>query len=300
MIKNAVIKKVAEGLGFPEGPVYMQDGSVIFVELREQTVKRVSNDGKVTLIAHCGGSPNGLAIGPDGAAYVCNNGGSRFMAGSWRSFGAAEDYKQGLIQRIDLSNGTLTTIYSECNGERLSSPNDLVFDKHGGFYFSDIGKTMPRHREHGGVYYALPDGSSIKPVVYPILSPNGVGLSPDETIVYVAETETGRMWAFDIEAPGYLHKQPFPSPHGGRLLYGLDGFQRLDSLAVDSEGNVCVGTLMSGYITVISPAGKLLRHLKFPDIYPTNICLAVAICVPLTSHSAKLGNWCQYLGQYLD
>lgn len=58
----------------------------------------------------------------------------------------------------------------------------------------------------------------------------------------------------------------------GRLLHGLSGFQRVDSLAVDSEGNVCVGTLVTGRISVISPHGELLRQIRFPDIYPTNIC----------------------------
>jgi gluconolactonase len=272
MIKNIEFNVIANELGFPEGPVYKKDGSIMFVELRNQTVKQVNSNGQITLIANCGGSPNGLAIGPDGAAYICNNGGSRFVEGSWRSFGAAENYKGGFIQRIDLQSGDLTTLYSECNGERLSSPNDLIFDKQGGFYFTDIGKTMRRHREHGGVYYAMPDGSNIEEIIYPILSPNGIGLSPDEEILYVAETETGRLWAFDIKEPGHLHKHSFPSPHGGRLLHGLDGFQRLDSLAVDIEGNICVGTLMTGFITVISPQGELLYKVKFPDTYPTNIC----------------------------
>ncbi len=272
MIENAEIEVLAEGLGFPEGPVAMGDGSVLWVELRDQTLKRRSPSGRVSVVAHCGGSPNGLALGPDGAAYVCNNGGSRFEAGSWRSHGAASDYQGGLIQRVDLTTGAVTTLYSECDGHRLSSPNDLVFDRDGGFYFTDLGKTRPRHREHGGVYYARADGSSVQPVAYPFHSPNGIGLSPNERTLYVAETETGRVWSYPIESPGVVGKQPFPSPNGGRLLHGLPGFQRLDSLAVDADGNVCVATLVTGMVTVIAPDGRLLRQLKFPDIYVTNIC----------------------------
>lgn len=269
---NADIKVLAEELGFPEGPVCMEDGSVLFVELRTQKIRRLHPDGHLTVVAHCGGSPNGLAIGPDGAAYVCNNGGSRFESGSWRSLGAAFDYAGGLIQRVDLISGEVRTLYSACDGQLLSSPNDLVFDRFGGFYFTDLGKTRSQHREHGGVFYAQPDGSSIHRVAYPFHSPNGIGLSPDEKTLYVAETETGRVWQYPIEEPGKVAKMPFPSPNGGRLLHGLPGFQRLDSLAVDAAGNVCVGTLVTGKITVISPLGELLLQISCPDIYPTNIC----------------------------
>ena len=65
---------------------------------------------------------------------------------------------------------------------------------------------------------------------------------------------------------------PWPSPHGGRLVAGLGGYQRFDSLAVDEAGVICVATLVSGVISEISPEGTLLRQLSMPDPYPTNIC----------------------------
>jgi gluconolactonase len=147
-----------------------------------------------------------------------------------------------------------------------------VFDAHGGCYFSDLGKSRARDRDHGGLYYALADGSKIVEVAYPILTPNGVGLSPDGAVVYVAETETARLWAFDILAPGVVRKQPFPSPHGGRLVAGLGGFQRFDSLAVDAHGNICVATLVTGAVTSIAPDGRIVRQVKMPDPVTTNIC----------------------------
>ena len=105
-----------------------------------------------------------------------------------------------------------------------------------------------------------------------MLTPNGIGLSPDEATLYVAETEGGRLWAFDIAEPGVIKRQPFPSPNGGRFLFNEAGYHRYDCLAVDAEGNICVATLMSGAITVISPTGKLVRTVKMPDVYTTNIC----------------------------
>jgi gluconolactonase len=109
-----------------------------------------------------------------------------------------------------------------------------------------------------------------------MLTPNGIGLSPDETRLYVAETQTGRLWAFDLEAPGVVRKQPFPSPNGGTLVAGFRGYQLFDSLAVDAEGNICVATLFHGGITVISPDGRSVEHVAMPDLYTTNFCFGGA------------------------
>src|SRR5271170_5865678 len=144
------------------------------------------------------------------------------------------------------------------------------------------GSTLPtsekgaRDRDHGGLYYALPDGSKIVELVHPMLSPNGIGLSPDEKTVYVADTETSRLFAYDIAAPGVLRGEPFPAPYGGRLVCGLPGFQRFDSLAVEASGNICVATLITGHITVIAPDGRVVRQVKMPDVSPTNICFGGA------------------------
>jgi len=252
--------------------VAFPDGSVILTDIRNRRVNRVTADGTVSLFSDTGGGPNGLALGPDGALYLCDNGGSVYQPNHSMGIGPALDYHGGSVQRIDRYTGEATKLYTHCDGHRLSAPNDLVFDKQGGFYFTDLGKRYARHRDHGGVYYALPDGSSITELVYPILTPNGVGLSPDEKIVYVADTETSRLYAWDIVSPGKLKHDPFPAPYGGRCLCGLPGFQRFDSLAVTASGNICVATLMTGHITVISPSGQVLDQVKMPDPYPTNIC----------------------------
>ncbi len=267
-------RTIATGLAFPEGPVAMADGSVVLVEIERQTVTRVHPDGRTEVIARPGGGPNGLALGPDGAFYVCNNGGFawRLEAGMLRPVAQASDYAGGRIERIDPATGAVSVLYDRCGAHPLRGPNDIVFDRHGGFYFSDLGKTRARDRDHGGLYYALADGGKIVEVAYPILTPNGVGLSPDGGAVYVAETETGRLWAFDLDAPGVARKAPFPSPHGGRLVAGLPGYQRFDSLAVDAAGNICVATLITGAISVISPQGAVLRQVMTGDPMTTNIC----------------------------
>jgi gluconolactonase len=267
---------LATGLGFPEGPVACTDGSVVLTEIRNNRCSRVTPDGKVSLFSDTGGGPNGLAIGPDGAFYLCNNGGSRYVEGTSMGQGPHPDYKFGYVQRIDPKTGEAKLLYNEVNSNKLSAPNDLVFDKQGGFYFTDLGKRYARHRDHGGLYYALPDGSKVVELAFPILSPNGCGLSPDEKTIYVADTEGARLWAFDIEEPGVLRKPPPFHPHSGRVICGLPGNARFDSLAVMASGNIAVATLSTGYITEISPAGDVVRAIKMPDIYPTNICFGGA------------------------
>jgi len=268
------LRTITDGLRFPEGPVAMPDGSFLVVEIERRTVTRVAADGTKSVVARPGGGPNGLAIGPDGAAYVCNNGGFEFQedADGLRPVLQAHDYSGGRIERVDLASGAVTILYMASDRATLRGPNDIVFDAAGGFYFTDLGKARARDRDWGAVCYAKADGSLIREIVHPILTPNGCGLSPDGRTLYVAETETARLWAFDIVEPGVIRKQPWPSPHGGRLVAGVGGYQRFDSMAVDAAGNVCVATLINGGITVISPDGASVRHIALPDRMATNIC----------------------------
>lgn len=269
----ADLVEIASGLSFPEGPIWMTDGSIVLVEIRRGTLTRVLPDGKYEVIAETGGGPNGAAIGPDGKCYVCNNGGFEWYERSGLVLPGNQpaDYGGGSIQRVDLESGAVETIYSECDGFGLRGPNDLVFDASGGFWFSDHGKVRERDRDRGGLYYARADGSSIREAVYPLDSPNGVGLSPDGRRVYAAETHTGRVFYWDLAAPGEIERYE-RSPNGGHLLAGLPGMQLLDSLAIDSQGAVCVATISNGGITRISPDGGKIEHFATPDPLTTNVC----------------------------
>ncbi|MCP5150920.1 MAG: SMP-30/gluconolactonase/LRE family protein [Chromatiales bacterium] len=268
------LREVASGLRFPEGPIAMPDGSVLLVEIERGTLSRVGVDGTVEVVADLGGGPNGAAIGPDGCCYVCNNGGFAWHHDPIgpRPVAQADDYSGGRIERVDLATGAVEVLYRACGDIALKGPNDIVFDDHGGFWFTDLGKARRHDQDRGRVFYARADGSEIREVVWPLVTPNGIGLSPDGSRLYVAETATGRVWQFEVEAPGVIRPEPWPSPNGGTLLAGLPGYQNLDSLAVDAAGNVCVATLMNGGITVVSPDGASIEHIAMPDLYTTNIC----------------------------
>ena len=260
---------MTQGLAFPEGPVALSDGAVLVVEIQRGTLTRVAEDGTQSIVAELGGGPNGAALGPDGHCYICNNGGFEWHKGrDGRVFPGEQpaNYSGGRIERVDLKTGAVETLYEACNGERLKGPNDLVFDRTGGFWFTDHGKTSPRTRDRTGVFYAAADGSRIEEVIFPMEAPNGIGLSPDEKTLYVAETPTGRLWAYAIASPGALDVD-IPR----RMLAQRPDFHMFDSLAVDASGNVCVATLITGGITSHSPDGSAVEFFAMPDVLTTNI-----------------------------
>lgn len=265
-----MLNVLAEGLDFPEGPVVMPDGSVIVTEIRSGTVRRIWGAGRTEIVATPGGGPNGAAIGPDGALYICNNGGIDWTGGG--NLDGAEAI--GRIERIDLSTGRVERLYDQCDGRPLRAPNDLVFDVDGGIWFTDMGKVRPDSIDRSAVHYCQPDGGTIVAAFRGAMGYNGIGLSPDGASLYVAETPSGRLWRFGIAGPG-------------RLRAGEDGVvrpvwvgsgardARFDSLAVTGGGTVCVATLVTGGITSIAPDGRS-RFVDLPDTIVTNIAFGGA------------------------
>lgn len=276
---DAILTELASDLQFPEGPVVLPSGDILVTELAAGRISRVpAGGGAAEAVVLTGGSPNGAALGPDGRLYVCNSGGWRWtMIGDLRLPGdhhgtRADDYSGGRIQVVDITSGAVDDLYTECEGAPLNAPNDLVFDGDGGFWFTDHGHLHDRVRDVGAVYYAKADGSAIARVIATIDAPNGIGLSPDGTRLYVAETHSGRVFWWDLSGPGELAMGTPLFGNGGTLLAGLPGYQLFDSLAVDGDGHVCVATLGNGGITAISPDGRSVQHAALPDSLTTNIC----------------------------
>ena len=266
---------VATGLEFPEGPIAMPDGSILLVEIARGTLSRVdAQTGEVSVVSSPGGGPNGAAMGPDGKIYICNNGGFEWTRHKGRVFPGLQgsDYSGGRIERVDPSSGEVEVLYEACDGEPLKGPNDIVFDSTGGFWFTDHGKTRERSRDRTGIFYARADGSHIIEAVFPLEGPNGIGLSPEEDTLYVAETPTGRLWSFPLASPGVIDSSAGIRPHGGTLLASIDGYYLYDSMAVDSLGRVCVATIIQGGISVVDPMANTAYLVPMPDRLTTNIC----------------------------
>jgi gluconolactonase len=295
---------IATGLNYPEGPVYRPDGSVLVVEIGAGKLTRVLPGGSKETVANLGGGPNGAAIGPDGAVYVCNDGGFSIAqipnaAGVPISFaiGQPADYTGGSIQRV-APDGTVTTLYKSFEAKDphgnpvtlpLRSPDDLVFDSSGGFWFTDWGKDRWRDRDITGAYYAQPDGSSITELIFPLKSPNGIALSPDETRLYIAESFTRRILYWELDGPGSIDTKASPNADGSFLLTAHLPYEGCpDSMSMDEEGNLYVACFLPhganpntrGGIAVVSPEGGVLDWIEIDvednDPLPSNICFGGA------------------------
>ena len=290
---------VADGLDFPGGPLALAGGDLLVAEARAGRLVRIGPDGRKTIFAEAGGAPTAAAFGPDDAVYVCNNGAPRIAReqlpdgrtayrpphpGEVRGIG-------GQIQRVTL-DGKVSSVHRECDGRALMAPTGLVFDRSGHFYFSDMGhhegpvrdpgvSTESKHlsvlrmagaiarNAAGSVYYASPDGRTIREVLHPLASPSGVALSPDETTLYVGEAGTGRLWAFEVTGPGKLGKRRCLGVVPGRRPLN---FSWCEGLAVDAEADVLTATVVNGGVTTFSSQGRQIEHVSTGDPFTTSMC----------------------------
>jgi gluconolactonase len=310
---------VASELQYPESPIWLSDGSLLVVEIKAKTLLRFRQksdgsfraDDPIKLSDPTGtldSGPNGAAIGRDGCVYIANDGGKKFLelriegkGKSW-NLNVAEDapssaYRGGYIQRVNLDTkeveiwcapDSVKPADEKSPAPKLSSPDDIVFDSTGGFWFTDWGNKTGRSREITGIYY-VPQGSRTPEERIPGRSaPNGIGLSPAGDRLYVSETYNRWVvfWELELARPGELKerspKPPTPTPN---ILSGqLHKASILDSLRLDEEGNVYVATMLPegenpivpGGITVLSPKGETLDYIElpaeFPEPLPSSLC----------------------------
>jgi gluconolactonase len=227
---------------FSEGPVFDADGNLYFTHGR--FVSKLAPDGELTQWLETQGA-NGHKILPDGTHLVCEPGASRIL-------------------RVSREGQVMGVASESSGGEPLRAPNDLTLSPEGGFYFTDPGGS--REAPIGTVHYVGPDGVT-HTAAGGMSVPNGLVLSPDKSILYVAETGKNRVLAFPVEAPGRLGEM--------RVFTGLpegEGVQaEPDGMAVDEAGNLYVAHLGMSAVQVIAPNGKWLRSLAAGNFDASNL-----------------------------
>jgi gluconolactonase len=165
---------VATGLGFPEGPVWI-DGKVYFVEIGAGKIARYDPDGgEVTRIADTGGGPNGATLGADGSLYVTQNGGM-----------TRENRATPAIQRVSLS-GDVTTVATEVAGIALEGPNDLAFGPDGRLWFTDPRGAADATNDRPGRLFVIDAATGAGELVAELapVFPNGIGFLADGSLVW--------------------------------------------------------------------------------------------------------------------
>ncbi len=242
---------VAKGLTFPEGPVLMPDGTLTFVEQGRSRIS-VLRSGGVETYAETGGSPNGLTLGAGDRLFAAQNGG---VVGAWR---APERIPPG-IQRIH-PDGTVEVVVGAVNGEALTTPNDLCFGPDGRLYFTDPSHGYdPADRGDRGRVFAIGGAQDERIAAMPRAYTNGIGWTIDGRLIW-AESYDYRLYTVGEVGEPVLFAQ-LPEDHAP------DGF------AVAADGRIFVASVMSHGVTIVSPEGEYLGHIKLDDqAICTNCC----------------------------
>ncbi|WP_244329261.1 SMP-30/gluconolactonase/LRE family protein [Tolypothrix sp. PCC 7910] len=241
MDNNAKVEKLAEGLKFTEGPVWHQDGFLLFSDIPGDTIYKWTTDGKLAVFRHPAGNPNGNTFDRQGRLITAQ-------------------HNRRLVRTE--KNGKITVLAERYQGKRLNSPNDVVVKSDGSIYFTDppYGLKQEEKEELGfyGIYRWQPN-RRLTLLNKEMVRPNGIAFSPDEKKLYVSDSEKLHIKVFNVKPDGTL------SP--GKVFAELPGPNEKgipDGLKVDSKGNIyCSGP--EG-IWIFSPTGQLLGKIIVPEV----------------------------------
>ncbi len=236
-IKKGKVEKVLQAEGFIEGPVFDKEGNLWFVEIGTGWISRLTPDGSYEKFYDTGikWGPNGMKMDRKGRLIICHR-------------------QLGLIA-LDPKTKKVETIVDNYQGKKFNGPNDLIIDSKGDIYFTDPWGTG-MHNPTGGVYRVKPDGQ-ITQLFNNLAFPNGINLSPDEKILYVAECNKNRLLKVHLNEDGTIWTSYAMTYFSGG--WGPDG------MSLDVDGNIYQAHFDSGGVYVVSPMGKILDFIAVPE-----------------------------------
>jgi gluconolactonase len=239
-------ERIAKGFGFAEGPVWNPAGYLLFSDIPNSTIIKWSPGGAVEKFLSPSGKSNGLTFDRQGRLIACEHGKRR-------------------VSRTE-ADGTVVTLAESYDGKRLNSPNDVVVKSDGSIYFTDPPFGLPGHTPHmnqtepgtmelafSGVYMIPADGGTLTLLAKDLTTPNGLAFSPDEKILYIADTVRHQVHAFDVKLDGTLEND--------RILVETP-YDYPDGMKVDAQGNLYVAGNTSKGIRVFDKTGKSLGSIK--------------------------------------
>lgn len=238
--KDAQVEKVAEGFKFTEGPVWHPQGFLLFSDIPENTIYQWQPNQEVKVFRRPSGNANGNTLDLQG----------RLITG---------EHSNRRVSRTE-KDGKIITLVDKYNGKRLNSPNDLVVKSDGSIYFTDPPYGIKSEQEElgfYGVYRIAPDGK-LSLLVDDFVRPNGIALSPDESKLYVNDSEKGHIRIFDVKSDGTLEN--------GKIFAELKDPNKQgvpDGMKVDLQGNIY--STGPGGVWVFSVSGKLLGIISVPE-----------------------------------
>lgn len=249
------LQLVKDGFNGTEGPLALADGSLVFTETQGNRITRIAADGSTSTFLEESNGSNGLAVDGHGDIVAVQ----------------VLDPKVGVVYPKEHAK----SYFSAYEGTAFGRPNDIVISHAGHIYFTDSGQVKSADPAvvvppRPAVYHITPDGS-LQRIANDIERPNGIQLSPDEKILYVANTDGEFILAYDVAKDG--------SVSGRRNFAKLDGITRsekglssgADGLAVDAKGRLYVASNTG--IQVFSAAGESLGTIPLPK-KPQNLAFA--------------------------
>lgn len=241
-----MVQRLHTGFAFTEGPAVDAEGTVYFTDIPNNRIHKLDTKGQLSVFAEPSGHCNGLMVVGD-----------RLLACEM----------DGRLKQYSLKDASETVLADKYQDKRFNAPNDLVIDRTGGIYFTDPRFRAPDPWPQGkeAVYYRAADGTVTR-LIEDRTAPNGVILSPDETVLYVIPSMEKQMWAYPVESPGKLgagrvfcelRQGPGQSNSGG------------DGLTVDTQGNLYITSSLG--LQIFDPAGKALGIISIPGEQPANV-----------------------------